>query len=593
MNKPRVALMGMPNTGKSTLFNRISGARARVGNWPGLTVELESTPILVGARMVELVDLPGMHNLHGFSEDEHVARHFLETQEVDALIIVLNATQIERQLSLALQIKRLGLPMMLVLNMADEATQRQILIDRAGLEQAIGCPVCLISAKYGNGMPCVLQTLQKTLSLQPGKAQLNRNELQEDDEIEHQANEMLRGIVRSPEHAPVTLTDRTDRWLLHPVFGLLSFFGILLLLFQLVYEIGSPLQDGLADLLEWIKTEWLTPGLSGLPEIAKSFLIDGLYDGVGTVATFFPIILVFYLVMSAVEDTGYLARTAFLMDSIMSRMGLDGRAFVMQILGFGCNVPAIMGTRVLRNPHQRRLAMLVIPFSLCSARLQVFLFFTTAVFSPQAAPWVLFSFYLLSFAIAFLSAWLWKGKNNQQEPLIMEMPPYRIPTLRHLFLQAMREAGQFVRGAGGFIIIGVTLIWILTNLPWGAQPASADTWAGQIALLAAPIFEPIGINPLLSISLLFGFVAKEIVIGALAVIYGAGPNELTGILQAGLQWQEAYSFMLFTLLYTPCLATIAAIRREARSTRFSVVTSLWSLLVAWSLSFSFYQLATL
>jgi ferrous iron transport protein B len=279
------------------------------------------------------------------------------------------------------------------------------------------------------------------------------------------------------------------------------------------------------------------------------------------------------------------------MDALMSRMGLDGRAFVMQVLGFGCNVPAVMGTRVLRNPLQRRLAMLIIPFSLCSARLQVFLFFTTAMFSPQAAPWVLFSLYLLSFVIAFASAWIWRGTVGEQEPLVMEMPPYRIPTLRYLSLQAMREAGQFLRGAGGFIIAGVAIIWLLTHLPWGVAPASSDSWAGQLAILATPIFEPLGIDALLSIALMFGFVAKEVVIGALAVIYGAGPTELTGVLARSMGWQEAYSFMLFTLLYTPCVATLAAIRKEARSLRFTLASTAWSLGIGWLAAFAFYQLA--
>jgi ferrous iron transport protein B len=591
MSKARVALVGMPNTGKSTLFNRLSGASARVGNWPGLTVELESARLLLGARMVELIDLPGMHNLHGFSEDEQVARHFLENQPLNALIVVLNATQIERQLGLALQLKRLGLPLILVLNMADEAARREVFIDRDALEQTLGQPVCLVSAKYGHGTPAVLAALESVLKARPDAAEADRGEFGEDDRIEREASALLARVVRSPDMAGSTLTDRADRWLLHPTLGLLAFFLILLGLFQIVYGLGAPLQDILAEWLETAKGSFLAPALTRLPDWARSFLLDGLYDGVGTVITFLPIILVFYMVMSAVEDTGYLARAAFLMDALMSRMGLDGRAFVMQVLGFGCNVPAVMGTRVLRNPLQRRLAMLIIPFSLCSARLQVFLFFTTAMFSPQAAPWVLFSLYLLSFVIAFASAWIWRGTVGEQEPLVMEMPPYRIPTLRYLSLQAMREAGQFLRGAGGFIIAGVAIIWLLTHLPWGVAPASSDSWAGQLAILATPIFEPLGIDALLSIALMFGFVAKEVVIGALAVIYGAGPTELTGVLARSMGWQEAYSFMLFTLLYTPCVATLAAIRKEARSLRFTLASTAWSLGIGWLAAFAFYQLA--
>lgn len=591
MSKARIALVGMPNTGKSTLFNRLSGASARVGNWPGMTVELEVARLLLGARLVELIDLPGLHNLHGFSEDEQIARHFLETQALNALVVVLNATQIERQLAFALQLKQLGLPLILVLNMADEAIRRNVIIDREALQHALGCPVCLISAKYGHGIPTVREALEHILRSAPEAASADRVPLTEDDAIETQTHVLLQNAVRTPTTPVTTLTDRIDSLLLHPVLGLLAFFLILLSLFQFVYSVGSPLQEGLGNLLETFKTASLAPALAGLPALLQSFLLDGLYDGVGTVVTFLPIILTFYLVMSAVEDSGYMARAAFLMDSLMARLGLDGRAFVMQIMGFGCNVPAILGTRVLRNPLQRRLAMLIIPFSLCSARLQVFLFFTTAIFSPQAAPWVLLSLYLLSFVIAFLSAWIWRGQVGEQEPLVMELPPYRYPTFTYLTMQALREAGQFLRGAGGFIIAGVAIIWLLTHLPWGVEPASAESWAGQLAHLAEPIFAPLGIDHLLSIALLFGFVAKEVVIGALAVIYGAGPHELTGILAREMDWREAYSFMLFTLLYTPCVATLAAIRREARSLRYTVLTLVWSLATAWLLTFTFYQLS--
>lgn len=597
MSKARIALVGMPNTGKSTLFNRLSGASARVGNWPGMTVELEISRLLVGARMVELVDLPGLNNLHGFSEDERIARHFLETQPLDALIVVLNATQIERQLAFALQIKQLGLPLILILNMADEAIRRNVLIDREALEGALGCPVCLISAKYGHGTQAVRQALETVLhenAPQPdtvGRSTQIRS-LLEDDAIEAQTTALLARAVRTPQTPATTYTDRIDNLLLHPGLGIVAFFFILLGLFQIVYSVGAPLQELLGEALEAAKTAWIAPLLAPLPAPLTSFLLDGLYDGVGTVATFLPIILTFYLVMSAVEDSGYMARAAFLMDALMSRMGLDGRAFVMQIMGFGCNVPAVMGTRVLRNPLQRRLSMLIIPFSLCSARLQVFLFFTTAVFSPQAAPWVLLSFYVLSFLVAFLTAFIWRGQVGEQEPLVMELPPYRYPTFSYLALQSLREAGQFLRGAGGFIVAGVAIIWLLTHLPWGVTPASPESWAGQIATLAAPLFEPLGIDNLLSIALMFGFVAKEVVVGALAVIYGAGPNELAGVVARSMDWRQAYSFMLFTLLYTPCLATLATIRRESRSLRFTLASTVWSLAVAWLASLAFYQAVT-
>jgi ferrous iron transport protein B len=588
----RIALVGMPNTGKSTLFNRLTGAGARVGNWPGITVELLSAKLLLGDSMVELVDLPGLHNLHGFSEDERVARHFVETQPVNGLLVLLNAAQLERQLALVLQLKSLGLPMLLALNMADEAATRGIRIQLETLSDKLGLPVCLISAKHGQGVPELRQMLTTWLRQHPDLATAQARILAEDDSIEQALDTLLAQTVHVPPVLSPSRTDRLDHVLLHPWLGLPLFFLIMLAVFQAVYGLGTPLQDGFGWLLDAVKTRWLTPALAGLPAWAISFILEGLYDGIGTVMTFLPIIVVFFLAMAVVEDSGYLARAAFLMDAMMSRLGLDGRAFVMQLMGFGCNVPAMMGARVIRSRAQRILTMMTIPFSLCSARLQVFLFFTTAVFSPRAAPWVLFSLYVISFVIAFFTAWVWRGRAQRgADPLLMELPPYRLPTLAVLARQSLRESGHFLRQAGGFIIFGVTLVWFLTHFPLDAAPASKATLAGQFAGWVAPIFKPLGIDELLSIALLFGFVAKEVVIGALAVIYGAGGDKLSGILAQRLDWIQAYSFMLFTLVYTPCISALATLRREAGGSRYMWASVAWSLSLAWLLSFAFYQTA--
>lgn len=588
----RIALVGMPNTGKSTLFNRLTGAGARVGNWPGLTVELLSAKLLLGDSMVELVDLPGLHNLHGFSEDERVARHFIETQPLNGILVVLNTTQLERQLALVLQLKALGLPMLLALNMADEAQHRGIRVHHEVLEAQLGIPVRMISAKHGRGVPELKQSLSEWLRAHPEPSQARAAALSEDDAIESTLDDMLSQSLHIPVCLSPTRTDRIDQVLLHPWLGIPLFLLLMLGVFQIVYGVGAPLQEGLAWLLDEARTRWLAPLLAGLPAWAMSFLLEGLYDGIGTVMSFLPIIVVFFLAMAVVEDSGYLARAAFLMDALMSRMGLDGRAFVMQLMGFGCNVPALMGTRVIRSRSQRIAAMMMIPFSLCSARLQVFLFFTTAIFSPRAAPWVLFSLYVMSFVLAFFTAWLMRSRTRHStDPMLMELPPYRLPTVAALTRQSFRESGHFLRQAGGFIILGVALVWFLTHFPLDATPASSATLAGQLASWMEPIFTPLGIDQLLSIALLFGFVAKEIVIGSLAVIYGAGGDELSGVLAHNLDWIQAYSFMLFTLIYTPCLSALATIRRESGSRRVMWISLGWSLAVAWLLSFAFYQTA--
>ncbi|MBI5331876.1 MAG: ferrous iron transport protein B [Betaproteobacteria bacterium] len=592
MSKKRLALVGMPNTGKSTLFNRLTGAGAHVGNWPGITVELLSARLLLGDSMVELVDLPGLHNLHGFSEDEKVARHFIETQPVNGLLVVLNANQLDRQLGLVLQLKDIGLPLFLALNMADEAAARGIKVDAARLSEELDMPVHMISAKHGQGIAQLRTELTAWLRQHPAPIAVRSAALEHDDQLEIRLEDLVHNTVHVPRELPETLTDRIDRHLLHPWLGIPLFFLLVLTVFQLVYGIGKPMQDGLAWGLGALKSAWLAPALASLPAWASSFLLDGLYDGIGTVLTFLPIIVVFFLAMAVVEDSGYLTRAAFLVDSLMARMGLDGRAFVLQLMGFGCNVPAMLGTRVMRSRPQRILTMITIPFSLCSARLQVFLFFTSAVFTPAAAPWALFSLYVLSFLIAFLTAFIWRGPaQHAREPMVMEMPPYRLPTLAFLVRQSWRDATHFLRQAGGFIVLGVALVWFLTHFPLDAVPAGPDTLAGIAAHWVEPLFSPLGIESLLSVALLFGFVAKEVVIGSLAVIYGAGPTELSGVLAQRLDWVQAYSFMLFTLIYTPCLSALATLRREG-GVGPMLLSMAWSLALAWTASFAFYQIAS-
>ena len=586
----RIALLGMPNTGKSTLFNRMTGASARVGNWPGITVELLTGKILLGSDMVELIDLPGIYDLHGFSEDEQVVRHFLHDNVPDLALIVLNATQIERQLSLLLQLKQINMNMVVLLNMADEAKKFGITIDAAKMSEALGIPIFLLSAKYGAGYHEALKAVTKALRhTPPGMVEHLRDHLKSDSQIEAEMARVLHYSVQVPARLPDNLTDQLDRLMLHPWLGLPIFFGIMYLLFQAIFFFGQPLQDGVNDLFTWLREAAIAPLLTGLPVALQGLLLDGIYNGLSTVVAFVPLIVLFFLFMAIVEDTGYLSRAAFLMDALMAKMGLDGRSFVMLLMGFGCNVPALMGTRVMRSRSLRLLTMLVIPFSLCSARLQVFVFFTAALFSTKTAPLVLFSLYLFSFGAAILTALLFKRYLPNSEPFVLELPPYRFPTARQLVLRGWHEVYHFIHRASKFIVAGVVLVWLLTHFPPSAAPASADTLSGIIGGWLHPLFKPIGITAELTIALIFGFVAKEIVIGSLAVIYGLSGQALSHTLGLQLDWVQGYSFMLFTLIYTPCLSAIATLRSESKHAGFMLFSIIWSLVLAWLVSFVFYQ----
>ncbi len=586
----RVALLGMPNTGKSTFFNRVTGASARVGNWPGITVDLLTAKILLGGNMVEIVDLPGIYDIHGFSDDERVVRQLLETAPIDLVAIVLNAVQIDRQLALAIQISRLGLPAVLLLNMADEAKQYGIRIDTAKMAERLRMPVALVSAKYGHGQPEAMAMMARALATsKPANTDAIRAKLAESDQIENDAAAVISAAVDIPERLPAHVSDRIDAVLLHPWLGIPLFFVLMFLVFQGVFRLGEPMQQGLQWAFEWFKGAALVPLFAGLPDLLRGFLLDGVYGGLVTVAAFVPLIILFFLFMAVVEDSGYLSRAAFLTDALMSRLGLDGRGFVMMLLGFGCNVPAAMGTRIMRSRALRLLTMLVIPVSLCSARLQVFIFLAAAIFTAQQAPWVIFSLYLASFGAALLTAVVFRRKYRSDEPFVIELPPYRLPTVRQIALRAWQEVRHFLHRATKFIVIGVVLVWLLTHLPSTVAPGGVDTLAGMLGRAFEPLLSPLGIDQQLTLALIFGFIAKEVMIGAFAVIYGLEGQALATQLHASFDWVQAYSFMLFTLIYTPCLSTVATLRAESNSNKFALVSLTWGLALAWGVSLTFYQ----
>ncbi len=590
---PRIALIGQPNTGKSMLYNRITGASAYVGNWPGITVSLSNARIRLGGREVEFVDLPGIYDLEGFSDDERVVADFLRTYPVDLVIVVINASQIDRQILMPLQVRQLGLPAVVMLNMADEARKHGIEIDPEALSARLGLPVHLISAKYGSGCDVAMASVSAELNGRGTTPPVfaDYDALRATLMTEQTLADTLAGAVTYPERPLRTVTERLDRWLLHPLLGMPIFFAIMLFVFTIVWSIGLPSQDWVGAGTDWIQAAILDPLLSFGPEWLHNFIINGVWLGVATVASFIPLIMLFFFCMAIVEDSGYLSRAAYLMDTWMRRIGLDGRAFVMQMMGFGCNVPALMGTRVMRSRPLRLLSMLIIPFSLCSARLAVFVFIIAAVFPPSQGPLVLFSFYVISFVAAFLAAAVFSRSKQFKnvEPFVLELPPYRVPTLRQVWLRGYGELRAFLHRATNFIILGTAAVWFLTNFPTNAT--GLETWGGQLGEFLQPVMAPIGIDPYLTLALIFGFIAKEVVIGSLSTIYAMSSGLVAHQIATTVSPVAAYSFCLFCLLYTPCLTTVATVKAESRSWRFMFFSLGLSLVYAWAVAFLFYQSA--
>ena len=589
----RVAFVGQPNTGKSTFFNRVTNSTAGVANWPGLTVDFMQAEIKKDDKTIEFVDMPGIYDLEGFTEDEKVVQDFLENYSVDLIVCVINASQIDRQIMMPLQIKSLGLPCLVALNMADEVKRFGVKINTAKLSEHLGMPVYTISAKYGSGCGIAIDGIWKTVNELDQSYKVvdlvqccKSNRITEAD----LKNAMDQGITMPPSNL-VTFTNRMDSVLLHPFFGLPIFFLSMLLLFLFIWNVGMPAQEPVEEFTNWLVDAALEPGLAFLPERVKNFIIEGPYTGFASLLGFVPLVAFFFVLMTALEDSGYLSRAAYLMDNIMRKAGLDGRGFVMQLFGFGCNVPAIMGTRTIRSKSQRLLSILVIPFALCSARLQVFVFFLGIILPNYLGAVALWLLYLISFVVAFVMAAIFNasGQFKSKDPFVIELPPYRTPTIRQVAINVWNEMKTFVQKLSVFMIIGTTITWYLTSFPEGT--GGLESYAGQIGEFFQPLMEPIGINPLLTVSLIIGFVAKEVQLAAVALMYGLGEESeaLRETLGNAINFQQGFSYCLFSLLYVPCLTTVATIWGETKSARFTIFSVIVSMVVAWIVAFGFYQ----
>jgi ferrous iron transport protein B len=659
-----VAISAIPNSGKTTLFNRLTGANQTVGNWPGVSVEKKVGQLTLDGLRLRLVDLPGAYSITPRSLEEKIVSNYFLDSPPDLILSVVEAANLYRGLGMTLQLCMSGIPMVLAVNMMDEARRRGIQIDFESFSKHLGIPVVPIVARTGEGIPKLKNMIFEVLkdkvacrapqiSLPPILEQSISDLCKEmahtpiDEHLDKRfvavrlmeggesADRLLRthpslkpiferarekreriekilgsnlltvcaqcrfnsalGLAREVSTAPrivsTTLTEKIDRLLMHRLIGLPLFFGLMFLMFQGVFALGAPLQ-------EWIGAEigvmqsWLKdyPTAIALPPMMVDFLISGIIEGGGVVASFFPIIALFFIFLSLIEDSGYMARAAFLMDRIMHALGLDGKAFISLFLGYGCNVPAIMSTRILSSSHSRLVTMLLTPFTLCTARLQIFVFLSAILFAPSMAPLVVFflyagSFLVILFAGAILRLFSLGGK---PEPFIMELPPYRLPMLRTVMLRSWLEVKDFLYRAATFIIAGVAVVWFLTHYPGHVPPGSEETLAGQLGKSIAPLFEPIGIDWQESVALIFGFIAKEIVVGAMAVIYG-GEGDLTNRILLHLSPLKGLSFMVFTLIYSPCIATLAVIRSESRSWRIVGLSVVSGLVLAWIASFIVYQ----
>ncbi len=703
--KLTIALAGNPNSGKTTLFNNLTGARQHVGNYPGVTVEKKEGTFKYKDYKINVVDLPGTYSLTAYSIDEIVTRNFVIEEKPDVVIDVIDTSNLERNLYLATQFMELGVPLILAFNMSDIAKKQGTKIDQNKLAEFLGVPIVSTVATKKVGTNELLDEIMNMAEgeIEPKKVVVNygkeiREELENLEEILKKdrplagkypsrwlavkllesdedivkkiekssfSEEILSTVEKSTAHLKSifddepdaiiadrrygfisgacseavsrnyetrhTTSDKIDKVLVNRILGLPIFLGLMWLVFRFTFKVSEPLMGWVEMIQEWLGN--IFGGLLPDGSAIQSLVVDGIIGGVGSVLIFVPIIFLLFLAMAVLEDSGYMARAAFIMDRLMHKIGLHGRSFIPMLLGFGCNLPAIMATRTIEDRKDRFVTILVNPFISCGARLPVYTLFIGVFFAERIAGNVLFSLYILGMIVAVVMAkifrrFLFKGPAS---PFVMELPPYRIPTIKGLFIHMWERGVVYLKKAGTVIFVGCVLIWFLSNFPW--QPKySKDyntlieqaqeneelasklenekafekmekSYAGRIGRAIAPVFRPLGFDDWkTSVGLIGGFIAKEIVVGTLGTLHSVGEaDEESKTLRQALQNQKrsdgskmynpltAYSFMVFVLLYMPCVAVIGVIKRETNSWRWPIFTAVYTTVIAWVVAFVIYQ----
>lgn len=599
----RVALAGNPNSGKTALFNLLTGSRQKVANYAGVTVERKEgrfrTP---SGRPVRVLDLPGLYSLDPQSPDEQVTADLLrgrlaDEPAPDVVVAVLDSTDLRRHLRLALALRRTGLPLLLALNMSDLARRRGDQVDAAALSALLGVPVVETVAVERHGARALLAALDRPVTM-PVDADRS------DEELLEAAYRLLGELTAA---GGITVSDRIDRFVLHPLLGPLLLGLTLFLVFQAVFAWAAPLMDGIEAGVAGVG-EWLGSQLHEGP--LRSLLVDGVIAGAGGVLVFLPQILILFAFILVLEDSGYLPRAAFLLDRLMGSVGLSGRAFIPLLSSFACAVPGIMATRTIPDPRDRLVTILVAPLMTCSARLPVYALLIGAfiprrqvlgIFELQGL--VLFALYLGGVLAALGVAWVMRrfSRSVGPQPLLMEMPAYHWPHLRGLVLGLWQRAMIFITRVGGILLALSILLWFLSSYPApppGATGAPIEySWAGKLGAALAVIFAPIGFNWQISIALVPGLAAREVVVSALGTVYALSATaEDTGATLAPLiaaQWglPTALSLLVWFVFAPQCISTLAVVKRETNGWRWALVMTGYLFALAYLASFITFHLA--
>ncbi|PWF45042.1 ferrous iron transporter B [Massilia glaciei] len=610
---PLIALLGNPNCGKTALFNRLTGARQKVANYAGVTIERKEGGFTSPAgRAFRVLDLPGAYSLSATTPDEAITRDVVAgvragERAPDAIVCVVNATNLRLNLRLVLEVKRLGIPMLLALNMVDVAAKRGITIDCDKLAQELGMPVVETVAVQSGGE----KSLLRALDLMPFAGAARANALSAIDAVavEDTQREVRRILAACTSHANDTgnLSERIDQVVLHPVLGPILLAALMFLVFQAVFSWAAAPMELISGAVEAVGL-WLG---AFLPDgLLRSLLVDGILGGVGSVLVFLPQILILFFFILVLEDCGYLPRAAFLLDRLMGGVGLSGRAFIPLLSSFACAIPGIMAARTIQNPRDRLVTIMIAPLMTCSARLPVYALIIAA-FIPNRdlGYWVnlqglvLFILYFAGIFSAMAVAWVFKrilGASAQQ-PLMMELPSYHWPHLRNLMLGLWQRAQIFLTRVGTIILTLMVLLWFLSSFPGApegaTQPPIYYSVAGMLGRALAVIFEPIGFGWQICIALVPGMAAREVAVGALGTVYAlsqtgdALANSLTPVIAQSWSLATALSLLAWYVFAPQCLATLSVVKRETNSVRYALIMAGYMFALAYVASFITYRTA--
>ncbi|WP_024348151.1 ferrous iron transport protein B [Lacrimispora indolis] len=654
-----VGFVGNPNCGKTTLFNAFTGAKLKVANWPGVTVERVEGETSYKGRPIRMVDTPGIYSLTCYTLEEKVTRKCLENGEVDVIINVVDASSLERNLYLTLQLLELKKPVILALNMMDIVEDRGMEIDLHRLPEMLGSiPVVPVSARKRTGLDVLLHAVVHHYEEGPQGVVVNytpkiENRISKietvlkahygnmdnlrwhaikfleydeevwndhpldlsnivdhnyEKEIINQKYDYIEGIIKEclvNKEEKAAFTDKIDEYLTHPFLGVPFFLGIMALVFFLTFTVGDFLKGYFETALGLFSTsmqqfmesihaaDWIT-----------SLVVDGIVAGVGGILTFLPNIFILFLALAFLEDSGYMARVAYVMNEIMGRVGLSGKAFLPMLLGFGCTVPAVMAARSLPSEKDRKRTILITPFMSCSARLPIYVLFSQ-MFFPEHALIVAYSLYLIGLMVAIAIAYVthWSHKAEEEDTLLIELPEYKTPNGRTVGIYVWDKVKDYLGKAGTTIFLATIVLWFVLNSgSSGFVTDVSQSFAAAIGRVLIPVLRPAGLGDWrIAVALISGLSAKEVVVSSFSVLFGinninsaAGMGELSGILGGiGFGGVNAYALMIFCLLYSPCIAAVATIKKETGSIRWTLGMVLFQLAVAWAASVLVFQLGSL